>query len=385
MKVRPTVPARISCAALSLPAVLLLLAGAAGCDTEGAAPAREQPKRATEPSTGSSSPAPPTAPPASTAPPGSSAPPSSTALPSRSVPLDTERGELRVESTGRKPRRPLRYTLRRLIRRFEIVQRMSPQLSVDGRRVPGAPAMSIEAGGALRLEAPPAPDSGARREFTIERLLPTSAALTSEDLVHLQQRFASFEGSIARDTMGPRGEPLRAETLRAETLRAETLRAELLLPSVPQPEVQDFLGRLGSGAFGIFPELPEEPLGVGARFVTERDSHEGGVRLHERTTFELVRAQGTHLWLKVTQTQRAESQPLDGAIATPGAGATAQLESLDGEMSGQLDIDSSALEQKGRLSGHLNLVTRQTTAQGHSSRSRLATQMELTVRVFTAP
>jgi hypothetical protein len=270
---------------------------------------------------------------------------------------------VRVVTTGKLPRRALRYALANKRRRtFSTTETFSPRLSVNGRSTPGSAALEFEASGTLRFS--PAVDRAghAQRQLEVARLLPNSAALEPEDLIQLQTHFATFEGVTLVGDLSERGE--------APTVVIE-------LPHTPGPDAEAYLRRLSGGLMRLFPRLPEDALGLGARFVVEHTVPMDGTDVLEKTTYTVERLGVGTVRLHIDGEERA----LAGTLTGP-EGRSVQLDHLTGSDRGYIDLDLAGLRAHARIDSHLVISTHAVaTTQESAVRSSVTTDLVSEMRV----
>jgi len=93
--------------------------------------------------------------------------------------------------------------------------------------------------------------------------------------------------------------------------------------------------------------LPEEPIGLGARWETRRTINAYGIEIQQVNTYTLVDRVGDELMLNVTVQQRALPQ----SISFPEDGIEISVESISTLANGQIVLDLDALESDASANG----------------------------------
>jgi hypothetical protein len=122
--------------------------------------------------------------------------------------------------------------------------------------------------------------------------------------------------------------------------------------------------------------LPEEPIGVGARWVSEGTASSNGLTFRTRQTSTLKAATDDSLRITLAGTQQGVPGPVD--LPTLPEGYTATLDSLTGTLTGQMTVDLARLVPVSRAEGDLTIVL--TAADGSTSQqveSRAQTTVEI--------
>ena len=109
------------------------------------------------------------------------------------------------------------------------------------------------------------------------------------------------------------------------------------LPDGLGPELTQFMSSAEMALRQLAVPLPEQKIGVGAKWQVEQRIDQAGVTVQQRTTYELLAAEGARVQLRVQTVQSAEAQRAD----LPGlpSGVTAEVLSLRGAGAGELEVD----------------------------------------------
>jgi hypothetical protein len=229
--------------------------------------------------------------------------------------------ELALLDDGHEPRRALRYPSDP-----PPPQKMSLSLHVAMKmEVPGSPVPPVSMPG-LRLLIDLTGrdrDGEVRYEFTV-----TDADLTGAEAAHpslvaaMRKGVGSLVGATGTVSVDPRG-----------------FQRELSigLPSSLGQELTQFMNsaKLAIGQMAV--PLPEEPIGVGAKWQVEETIAQEGIQVRQKTYYELLAIDGPRVQIRTQTVQSAEQQ----RAAVPGlpSGVSAKVVSLRGAGAGETEID----------------------------------------------
>jgi hypothetical protein len=222
---------------------------------------------------------------------------------------------------GREPRRLIRYPSDP-----PPPQKMSLSLHVAMKmEVPGSPIPPVSMPG-LRLLVDLTGsdrDDEVRYEFTVN-----DADLTGVEQAHpslvtaMRKGIGSLVGASGSVTVDPRGFQQGLA---------------IGLPSGIGQELTQFMNsaKLAIGQMAV--PLPEEAIGVGAKWQVEETITQDGIQVRQKTYYELLAMDGPRLSIRTQTVQSAEQQ----TAAVPGlpSGVTAKILSLRGAGAGETEID----------------------------------------------
>jgi hypothetical protein len=229
--------------------------------------------------------------------------------------------ELALLDDGREPRRPLRYPAEP-----PDQQRMSLKLKVGMKmEVPGSPIPPVTLPG-LRLIVDltgKRQQDSARYDFTVADADLVAADAAPPGIVAEMRKglptLVGASGSIVIDERGGVRE------------------LELGLPPEVGAELGQFMNaaRLAIGQMAV--PLPEAPIGVGAKWEVQDTVQQDGVRVRQKTYYELLALDATRAQVRTQTVQSADRQraPLPGLPD----GVTAEVLSLHGSGAGEIEID----------------------------------------------
>jgi hypothetical protein len=143
---------------------------------------------------------------------------------------------------------------------------------------------------------------------------------------------------------------------------------------IADPALQQILS--SSGLEKLSAPLPEEPVGVGARWEVTQTLVANGVRMVQIATYELVALDDSTATLAVTIAQSAAAQKL----APPGmpAGADVSLVGLTGSGTGRVALTRGALVLYGDI-GIMSKLTMDVSAEGQTQRLSTDTDMKVAI------
>lgn len=118
--------------------------------------------------------------------------------------------------------------------------------------------------------------------------------------------------------------------------RGVTKKVDIKLPSNANPQVRQTVEQITESVSDMGPQLPEEPVGMGAKWEVKSTVKVSGVPLEKTTDFQLISIDGDHLG--TTFTQLATNQKTQN---TPGGGT--QMGGIQITNSGSIASDLSKL------------------------------------------
>jgi Family of unknown function (DUF6263) len=110
----------------------------------------------------------------------------------------------------------------------------------------------------------------------------------------------------------------------------------LNMPTEANPQAGQAIDRLKDTLAHLTPVLPEEPVGVGARWAVRMLLKSQGMTINQTTTYQVVSLDRNQLALKTTLTQNAPRQKIESPAAP---GMKLDLVKMTGQGSGQLVAD----------------------------------------------
>jgi hypothetical protein len=174
-----------------------------------------------------------------------------------------------------------------------------------------------------------------------------------------------FSGNTVEDTPGVdpsiiaamRGQNLDltgVESLGTVTSRGLTKSVTFDLDKVSNPQLKQTLGSMSSTIESLSIPLPEEAVGVGARWEVRQRSNFNDLVMFQKTTVEVTAMEGNTLTMATTVEQTAPSQSMTNPALPPGT--EVQLRELMGTASGSGTMRLNALVPTSEASGRMSMV-----------------------------
>ena len=275
-------------------------------------------------------------------------------------------GELpvvRLLSPGSEPRVPLRYRIA-AGQTGAMTMRMEMNISMDmnGTAMPAmqAPAMVMGADYAVTAVA----ESGdisfdvTMTEVGVESTPGVDPAMVSAMQGMMQGTLQGLKGSA---TITPRGI--------GRTVTFDT-------GAIADPQLQQALGSMSASVEQMSMPLPEEPVGVGARWDVLQRTTSGGVVTYQKTSLEVTAIDGARVTFAASVEQQAPRQALSNPALPPEVVMT--LERLSGSGAGTTTIDLTSLVPTSEMSTRSNALMDVAMA-GTSQTMGVETRMKMTI------
>lgn len=119
------------------------------------------------------------------------------------------------------------------------------------------------------------------------------------------------------------------------------------LPDGINPQMKSMMSGTMQGLDQLSSPLPQEPVGIGARWELGQLIEQNGMEVSQTTVFELIEFAGTKGKLKATVSQTAPRQKVKSGMP---AGASAELIKLNSTGSGEISFDLTALVPTSKMS-----------------------------------
>lgn len=149
----------------------------------------------------------------------------------------------------------------------------------------------------------------------------------------------------------PDVQPMVAKTLKSEIGKVVGMKgsavvdtrgfntdATLEMPPGLNPQMSQMMDSTQQSMDQMSSPLPEEPVGVGAKWELNQNIEQNGINVKQKTTFELVELEGSTGKLKASIMQTAEPQ----TAQMPG-GVSAEVKSLNSSGEGEINFDLANL------------------------------------------
>ncbi len=145
---------------------------------------------------------------------------------------------------------------------------------------------------------------------------------------------------------------------------------------ITDASMKDTLTQLNQSIQNLSLPLPEEPLGVGARWEARNAVETGGMTLFQKTEYELVSIDGLALSIRVKVDQTAPPQPVNNPDLP--AGTTARLTNMLSSGTGTVALKLDSLVPTSFVESHSSITMR----LNESGETQLVTTgMKLTMKV----
>lgn len=271
---------------------------------------------------------------------GSSPPPAAKAkgvnAPGGGVPESLASEGIRIEmlSTGKDPKKPLRYEFRTgRTRAFRLDIAVAVERAIDGQLAPGVPALTLSVKGKVKTLSL---DEGvAKREVTFSELVPSISGVPHEILLQIQQQYAPLSGISLLESVNSQGAVLGVN----------------FDQRVIEPQVLALMQQLQDGMTNAYLTLPDEPVGPGARWIARTEMGAAGITLDQRSEVHLLSLEGSRGEFEMKLSQKAKTTKITGADLPPGV--EMEVSKVDGKGSGTMSVDF----QKLLVSSQIRLTT----------------------------
>ena len=163
--------------------------------------------------------------------------------------------------------------------------------------------------------------------------------------------------------------------------RGQTKSTSLRLPQELDSSTQQIFEQLSSSLGQLYAPLPEEAVGLGARWRTSQELNINGIQLTQSAIYELVSNQGNVLQLKMLVEQEAQSQEvkLPTSPDIP-AGFRVQLRSFSNQGEGEMTLQlGQMLPRRSILSSRSSVVLNLKPPQSEQS---VPMNQELNVQII---
>jgi hypothetical protein len=118
--------------------------------------------------------------------------------------------------------------------------------------------------------------------------------------------------------------------------RAIVKSADVKIPSSVTPEMRQAAEQAKQSIGGLMVPLPEEPIGVGAKWEYRRPFAAQGLNIDQVGTYELVSVEEDRLTVKAALTQTAANQKIQNPMMP---GAAMEVQKMNGEGTGNFTVD----------------------------------------------
>ena len=224
-----------------------------------------------------------------------------------------------VLEPGTAPRTPLRYQLRpRQQETMDVTMHMGMTMNIGEMSVPvELPPFTISA----RAEVTDIASSGDISYAIAFTKLAVGAGGNEAVTAALKQSEASMTSVKGTGVVSNRGVP--------RSMKMDT-------SGITDPTMKQTFDQMASSFQNMSMPMPEEAVGVGARWEVRNAMESGGISIFQKTEYQVVSIDGPVLTLKAKIEQTAPPQPISLPTMPPGADAT--LSKMTGTGSGTVSL-----------------------------------------------
>lgn len=228
-------------------------------------------------------------------------------------------------SPGAAPRVPLRYTIANAAKdHLAMSMDTSMQIDMGGMAMPQMTMPTMKTGADLSVSG-----VSATGDVTYDIAL---SGLTVDTSNVDPQLAAMFQGMDA-DYKSIKGSA-------TVTNRGVPVSSQLDTASVANPQLKQMLGSLSTSLQNLSLPLPEEAVGVGAKWEVRSTTNAGGLVTFQKATHEIVSIDGKTITLKTTTEGTAPPQPMTNPALPPGTDVRLQKLTASGSGTATLHLDS---------------------------------------------
>jgi hypothetical protein len=159
--------------------------------------------------------------------------------------------------------------------------------------------------------------------------------------------------------------------------RGVTRESKLNLNESASPQIKSALGGVVQSLDQLSNPLPEEPIGVGAKWEVGTRLEQNGLKVQQVTTYELVALEGASGKLKISMKQSADPQKVSAAGMPPGM--QAQLKSFSSTGSGESSFDLGRIVPSSSNVSASTDMSLSTSIQGQTQ--AMSTHMKMDMKI----
>jgi len=160
------------------------------------------------------------------------------------------------------------------------------------------------------------------------------------------------------------------------TNRGINRQAKIDTSKVTNPEFAQMMDSVTNSLNGVSSPLPEEPIGIGARWEVRQTLASSGVTMFQKVQYELTAFDGKTATLKATIDQTGPPQSMKNPNLPPGA--TVSLESMTGNGLGTMTVPLSGIVPTSQADSKTTMVM-SIDAGGGAQRMTVETTMKLKI------
>lgn len=286
---------------------------------------------------------------------------SSTVLKAQDATAKTEAPVVKLLEAGASPKKPIRLQPKKgETQTSTMTTKMEQSMVINGMKLPapGAPPMQFT----IEVNV----KEVAKNEINFEYKYIKAELLDDEKnpspvAALIKQQIEPLVGTSGSCTFTDRGFAVKHELTLPEGVSGP-MRATL-------DGLKDSMNRLGS-------PLPEEPIGIGAKWSVEQNVAANGVKLAQTTIHTLKSIDGSSYTIDVAITQNAKPQKMQPPGLPPGT--SVELEALDSTGKGTMVLNVANVFPKSDI-GIDSKLKMKIDAAGQTQKMDMETKMEMTV------
>ena len=144
---------------------------------------------------------------------------------------------------------------------------------------------------------------------------------------------------------------------------------------ISDPNLKQVLGQLSESLNSMASPLPEEPVGVGARWEVRQAINAAGIQSFQRMDMEVIKIEGTSVTVRVKSEQTAPAQSVSNPMMP---GATMDVEKMSGTGTGTLVLRLDGLVPTSELS-NTSLALMTMNMGGQTQKMGLEMKMKISI------
>jgi hypothetical protein len=230
---------------------------------------------------------------------------------------------------------------------LELTMKMSMEMALGGNSMP----------------SPKLPEMKMAMDMTVKDVTPAGDAtydftLTSADVADDPAAMPQVVTAMRQALAGAKGMTGTAKV----TSRGFTTEGEFKTPDNMDPKAKQLMDGMKQSLKQMSAPLPEEPVGVGAKWEVQYNITQNGMSLTQIAQTELVSLEGNKAKLKLTLSQKADPQKVSAPGMPPGV--EMQLTSLKSDGTGESNLDFGKLWPESSKAGLTSEIKMQMEQNG---------------------
>lgn len=234
--------------------------------------------------------------------------------------------ELQLVEPGDAPRYKLRFTPEVGAKQSVVLSmRMNQAITINGATMP-SPKMPVQKM-TMEFEVTEVEPSGdIHFDYEYTKVEVVADAQTQAMAPMLEAQMKPMEGTTGSVVISDRG---------------YNLKSELSVPEGVSPQIKQAMVGMQDSMDQMCSPLPEEAVGVGARWKLTQNVVANGIAMTQRSTYVVKEISEGHVALDVELKQEAEEQQINPPGVAPNV--TLSLKSLNSEGTGKMTIDTQSM------------------------------------------